>query len=228
MGVSVSDPAKESVRILLVDAERFVRAGLRMLVDSWPGMCVVGEAGISPDTQRIASKEGPDVILLDVDWGGMDLLPQLTSVSENCRVIAMTQATDSEVTCRAMRLGAKGVVLKERGPEELRSVIRTVHHGEVWIDSKLTAHVIKGIGHAESAKKSDLLRARMDSLTKREREIVGLVGEGLKNKLIAKRLFISEVTVRHHMTSIFSKLGVSDRFELIIYLFQCKASKATA
>ena len=107
--------------------------------------------------------------------------------------------------------------------EDVVKAIEKVHSGEVWLNRSMTASVLAGLvrGNGEI----DLEAAKIITLTKREREICTLIGEGLKNKQIAQRLFISEPTVRHHMTSVFTKLGVTDRFELIIYSFRYHLAK---
>jgi DNA-binding NarL/FixJ family response regulator len=226
-----ADPVPETgrppIRILLVDDHAMVRAGLRILIDSWPGMTVVGEAGDSREALEMATRELPDIVLMDLgleDGAGMDLLSGLFSVLGKGRVLALSGSKDSELHHRAVRLGVMGVVLKEKTADELRRAIEKVHAGEVWLDRRLTAMVITGISRARPDK--DTVQAsRLDSLSERERDVAVLVCEGLKNKDIGGRLFISETTVRHHLTSIFSKLGVSSRFELVIYLYRHNFAK---
>jgi DNA-binding NarL/FixJ family response regulator len=113
-----------------------------------------------------------------------------------------------------------GLVLKDKAAEVLIKAIETVHSGEVWLDGSLTASVISEISSVDKSRRPDPEAEKIRSLTGREREIVGLVCEGLKNKHIADRLFISEATVRNHLTSILSKLGLSDRFELALYAYR--------
>src|SRR5262249_19937594 len=126
---------RKSIRILLVDDHLVVRAGIRMLLDSRPGLTVVGEAGTRADALTAASREKPDIILLDLDFGGnydLDLMAELLSVAGNTCLLLLTAVRDSEVHQEAVRRGAKGVVLKEKAPEELFKAIEKVHAGEVW------------------------------------------------------------------------------------------------
>jgi len=219
---------KEPIRVLLIDNDLVVRAGLRMLIQSWRRMEIVGEARTPAEALAIISRETPDIILLELDLGeagiGLDLLPELLSVGK-AHIIILTSVHDPEAHYRAMRLGAMGLVLKDQSAEVLHKAILKVHAGEAWLDPKLMRSVITRMSRAGGSKKSDHVTAMIASLTKREHEVVALVGEGLKNKDIARRLFISETTVRHHLTSIFSKLEVSDRLELLVFLYRHKLVK---
>ncbi len=129
---------------------------------------------------------------------------------------------------RVVRLGAVGLVHKNRATDELRRALEKVHAGEAWLDRTLTANVIVGIARAGGLHKLDSEPERIASLTQRQSEIASLVCNGLKNREIAERLYISETTVRHHLTSIFNKLEVSSRFKLISLLYRNRLVKATA
>jgi len=118
-----------------------------------------------------------------------------------------------------MRMGARGLVFKENTPEILIKAIQKVHAGEVWLERKMMASVISDMSRVLSGK-PDATSRQIATLTARERQVVSLIGEGLKNRDIAGRLFITEATVRHHLTSIFGKLDVKDRCELVVYAFR--------
>ena len=220
----MATPQTKTIRVLLIDDQAVIRSGLRLLVESRPGLKVAGEAGNRTDALEVASREQPDVIVLDLDLGkenGLDLLPELLNVAKAAHIIVLTGIRDVDKRDQTMELGAKGVVLKENGPWELLNAIEKVYHtGEYWLElgaterllSKKTSHAGKQQINPEAAK--------IATLTEREREVVALVGEGLKNKQIASRLFIHHTTVSHHLTSIFDKLGLVDRFELIIYAYR--------
>lgn len=220
----MSTNAKKIIRILLVDDHRVIRAGLRMLLESRRGMTVVGEAGTRADAIEIASREKPDIILLDLDLGpngsGIDLMPDLLSAASGARILMLTGVRDQETHQHAVRLGAMGLVLKEKAADELFKAIEKVYAGEVWLDRSLTARVLSSMTRSSETKNVEPETDKVSVLTEREREVVTLVAEGLTNQAVADRLFISETTVRHHLTSIFSKLGISNRFELIILLHQ--------
>jgi DNA-binding NarL/FixJ family response regulator len=208
---------------MLIDDHAVVRAGLRLLIESQPGLKAVGEAGNRADALAVAGREQPDVILLDLvlhDTDGVDLIPELLAAARKARILVLTGVTDPEAHVHAMRLGAMGVVLKEKASEVLIKAIEKVHEGEIWFDRSLLANVFSERPRTGEAKKRGPEAAKAATLTGREREVTALVVEGLRNKQIADRLSISQTTVSHHLTSIFNKLGVSDRFELIIYAYR--------
>ena len=222
------DSIKEPTRILLVDDHVIGRAGLRMLIENHKGMVVVGEAGTRIDALAIAAREKPQIILLDLDMGnesGLDFLRELLDAAAGSRVVMLTGVRDPEAHRRAVHLGAMGLVLKDKAAEVLIKAIEKVHAGEVWLDRSLTASVLSERSHADIGRKPDPDTEKVASLTDREREIVRLVCEGLKNKQIADKLFISDATVRNHLTSILSKLEVSDRFELALYCYRHNLAK---
>lgn len=214
----VTSPTKP-IRILLIDDHVVMRAGLRMLINSQPGLSVVGEAATAAEGLEAARREQLDIILLDLDLGkerGLDILPQLRAAAGDARVIVLTGMRDSEEHLQAIRLGALGLVLKEHMVGDLVTAIRTVHAGEAWIAPALLANVLAEKSHSQAA---DRDMAGIARLTARERVVVGLLCEGLKNRQIAERLFISEATVARHLTAIFEKLGVSSRLELVTYAY---------
>ena len=213
----------QMVKVLIVDDHQIVRAGLRMLLDNQGNLHVVGEAGDRSEALRVAASEQPDIILLDVDMGdddGLAFLPELLAVTREARIIILTGVRDSQVYERAVRLGALGLVHKENATEVLVKAIDAVHRGSVWLDRALIGRVLGGMARSRAAEALDPESARIASLTKREREVIALVGEGLKNEQVGNRLFISETTVRHHLTSVFTKLGVKDRLELTIFAYR--------
>ena len=215
-------PATNTIRILLVDDHLVVRAGLKLIIQSQPGMTIAGEAGNSDEALALAASVQPDIILLDLDLGGesgTNLISQLIAAASSARIIALTGIRDREIHRQAVLLGAMGVVPKEKAADALVSAIERVHAGEAWLDPSLVAGVLSEVSRPRPAK-ADPHTGRIASLTNREREVITLIGEGLKNKEIAGRLFISETTVRHHLTSIFDKLEVADRVELLIYAFR--------
>jgi DNA-binding NarL/FixJ family response regulator len=194
-----------------------------MLIDSQPGITVVGEATNRADALAVATREQPDVILLDLDLGGevsLDSIPDLLAVTSKARVLILTGIHDAELHRRAVRLGAVGLVLKDRAADILLEAISKVHAGEAWLEPAMVAKVLSDMTRAQATPQHNTERMKIAALTEREREVIGLIGEGLRNKQIAERLFISEATVRHHLTAIFAKLGVADRLELVIYAYQ--------
>jgi len=212
---------RSGIRILIVDDHEIFRAGLRLLLENEPDLNVIGEAHNKTEAFQ-AVRNLPDVILLDLDLGAemaTDFLPDLVKAGEPARVLVLTGVPDPELHFQAVRLGAVGVVHKLEAPQLLLKAIRKVHEGEVWMNQ---AMVDKAMSHVQmkGRAKTDPDAAKISNLTARELEIITLVGEGRRNKAIAERLCISEKTVRHYMTSIFTKLGVADRLELMIYAYQ--------
>jgi len=221
--------AVETIRILLIDDHAIVRAGLRLLIETYPGLRVVGEAGNRVDAVNLAGRHQPDIILLDLtmtEGSAPDFLSDLVTTARQARVLLLTAVQDPEKQRRAVCQGAMGIVHKDKAPDVLIKAIQKVHAGEAWLDRSMTAGLISEMRRpSEPASKQDPEAAKIAELTPREREIIALVGVGLKNKQIAHRLVISEATVRHHLTSVFSKLGLTDRFELIIYSFRYHLAK---
>jgi two-component system nitrate/nitrite response regulator NarL len=211
------------IRVELVDDHSVVRSGLRLLVESRPGWRVVAEAASAADAVAGAAREQPDVILLDLDLGrdsGLDCLPRFREVAPNARVLVLTGLRDTELHQQAVRLGAAGVVVKDKAADLLLKAIERVHAGETWLDRITTANLLAELARGVRPRPPDPEETKIASLTAREREVIGLVTEGLRNKEIAERLHISEATIRHHLTSIFSKLEVTDRLGLTIYAFR--------
>jgi DNA-binding NarL/FixJ family response regulator len=216
--MSLATPKR--IRILIVDDHVLVSAGLRMLIESQPGMAVVGQASNGPDAVAAAAQERPDIILLDLVLGShnaLDFLPELFAAAPAARVLILTGVLDPALHRRAVRLGAVGLVLKERAAEVLMQAIEKVHAGEVWLERSLIASVLGQMTRAGLGQPDDPEQAKIALLTAREREVMALVGQGLKNRQIAERLYISETTVTHHLTSGFDKLGLSDRIQLLVY-----------
>lgn len=216
MSAAISAP----IGVLIVDDHAVVRAGLRMLIDQDPDMKVTSVAGNRSEALAAATSDQPNIIILDIvlgDEDGISLLPELRAAAPNSRVLVLTGLRSSQSQRQAMRAGAMGVVLKEHAAEILIKAIKKVHHGEVWLDRLMVGSVLQEM---TEEKQADPDQEKIATLTEREREVVSLVGEGLKNKQIAAKLFISETTVTHHLSSVFSKLAVSDRLELIIYAFR--------
>lgn len=218
------DTTVTNIRILLVDEQSIVRAGLKMLLESHPGLAVIGEAATLVEALALVT-DAPDIILLDLNslsrQRSLDAIPQVMSTAK-ARLLLLTDEDDPEVNLNAIRMGAMGIVNKKEPAEVLLKAIERIHAGEVWINRAMMARVIGGMRHSNYPQtiNDDPEATKIASITDREREVVTLIGQGLRNKQIAERLFISEITVRHHLSSIFDKVGVSDRFELAIYSYR--------
>jgi DNA-binding NarL/FixJ family response regulator len=209
-----------SIRVCIIEDHAVVRAGLKMLLTSQPDIAVVGEALDRKSALEVAQRERPDLFLVDVKLGRESAVDFLDELLTSCpaRAILLTGSTTDEQIHRAIRAGVTGLVFKEEAPETLIRAIRKVHSGEAWLSrAVMTSALSKLRNSRDNPRQSDAEAAKIRSLTAREREIVGLIGRGLNRKKVAEKLFVSEATVRNHLSSIFAKLGVSNQFELVFF-----------
>src|SRR5260370_31167124 len=207
---------KQQIRVLLADDHAIFRDGLRKLLDADEDITIVGEASNGGDCIKMRAKLKPDILLLDLrmpDKDGLAVLEEVNFDQLPTRVVVLTAAEDDRDVIRAMRLGARAVVLKQSATELLVKSIRKVQGGEIWLDNRMTAEVMKAFSKSADGGP----RREKPLLSDREKEIVQLVAQGYRNKEIGERLFISDQTVKNHLHNIFDKLGVSDRLELALY-----------
>jgi len=218
-----------NIRILLVDAHTLFLAGLCCLMRDEPGLTVVGQA-VNAAEAIACARTRPDVIIIDLILGSensLDFLADLIEAGEGARVLVVTGVSDPQCHLRAVQLGAMGVVLKTESPGCLFKAIRKVHTGEMWLNRSMMASAMAEAFRTTAAKKPDPESAKIANLSSRERQVIVMLSQGLKNKEIANRLFISEKTVGHHLSSIFSKLDVKDRLELLVYAYRHNLAKIT-
>lgn len=221
VGQSADVSPAERIRIVIADDHAIFRDGLRRLLSLQPDFEVVGEAQDGDQVLRVVDESAPDILLLDLRMPGMNgmaVLERLRFAPRKPKIIVLTASDDKAEFVEAMKLGCSGIVLKHTPTELLYKSIRKVHAGEIWLDSKTTAAVMREFaGSADGAEQAPGKRRSPGPLSQRERQIVTLVTRGYKNKEIAEKLFISEQTVKNHLHNIFDKLGVSDRLELALY-----------
>lgn len=198
------------IRLLLVDDHQLVRAGLRQLLSSTADVEVVAEASGGAEAVASASEVRPDVVLMDLSMPGMDGIEATRRIVEADAapaVLVLTSFSDRDRVLDALDAGAVGYLLKDAAPEELLRGIRAAARGDSPLDPRVARAVLDQRSRARPAVE----------LTTREREVLSLVATGLANKQIARRLGITEKTVKTHMTSIFSTLGVSDRTQAALW-----------
>jgi DNA-binding NarL/FixJ family response regulator len=215
--------AEEKIRIAVIEEHQLFRQGLCLLLSQNRDLKLVGDAGAWSEALSLVKREQPDVVVLAVSPDKSDcinLLPQLFEVSEATKVLVLSESSDQELPRRAMRLGAAGVLFKNKSADMLVKAIECINAGEAWLDRSTTASLLRELSPRSRAIKRDPEEAKIASLSPREREVIQFVGKGLKNKQIAEALFISDITVHHHLTNIYSKLEVADRLELLIYAYR--------
>ena len=211
-----------SIRVLVADDHEVVRSGLSSLLDD-STIEIVGEAADGNQAVALAQELKPDVVLLDIrmsEGDGLTALEMMHEQMPEVKVVMLSTYDNPTYIARAVAMGASDYVLKGSDREHLITAIRKVHAGEMWVDRVVATTLIADL--QRPGRKVDADRARIATLTARERDVVNLVGEGLANKAIAERLSISDNTVRHHLTSIFAKLGVTDRLSLVVYAYRHK------
>jgi DNA-binding NarL/FixJ family response regulator len=224
--------ASKIIRILLVDDHQSFSDGLAMLIGTNKSvMEVVGKAVNRDDALRLAARARPDIVLLDVDLGndnGLEILPEISAAS-GAKVIILTGATNAEIHQTAILRGAQGVLLKTDPARLILKAIEKVYNGEIWISNETLNRVLGHLNQSKSAagRTDDPEAQKIAALTKREGEIIrALVNdESSTNKEIADRLFISESTLKNHLTTIYGKLEVKNRIELLKFAMQHKLDK---
>jgi DNA-binding NarL/FixJ family response regulator len=201
-----------AIRVVLVDDHQIVLHGLRQLFDRQDDVTVVAACSDGPSAVAAVMKHEPDVLVLDLrmpENSGLDVLRALSGKHERCKRVLLTAAIRDDEVMEAMKLGVTGLVLKESAPEVLLECVRAVHEGRQWIERDTVTRALHSAIARDSAKGAD-------TLTPRELEIVRMVAQGLRNKVIAERLSISEGTVKVHLHNIYEKLGVDGRLELVL------------
>ena len=203
-------------RVLLVDDHEVVRLGLMTLIDDQDDLEVIGEAGTAAEAVRKVEQLRPNVVLMDIripGEGGIEATRQVTSKFPETKVVMLTSFADDELVFRAIRAGAAGYVLKQIGNEEL---LRAAAAGEALLDSSTTARLLAHVRDLEQRADDDAFR----DLSERELDVLGEVSRGKSNAEIGASLNLSEKTVRNYISTVLSKLNLSNRVELATYAVQ--------
>ena len=203
-------------RILLVDDHEVVRLGLKALLERHPNFNVVAEASTAREAIEHVKTYSPDVVVMDIrlpGGSGIEACQEITTNHPDTRVIMLTSYAEDEMLFSAIRAGAAGYVLKQIGAEDLVRAIEAVSRGEALLDPAVTQRVFQEVRKAAREEESSAFSA----LTQQEKHVLNLVSEGRTNREIAKALYLGEGTVRNYVSSILSKLGVSNRAEAAAY-----------
>jgi len=211
----------QTIRIVIADDHPIFRDGLRRLLEAEPGLKVIGEASDGAEAVKLARQLKPDILLLDLAMPrhpGLEALRELNfgPGSSGVRVILLTAAAEKAQIVEALQLGARGVVLKDSATQLLLKSIQAVMSGEYWVGRESVSNLVQYLRNLVQSSGEEAKQKKF-GLTPRELEIVSAVVAGYANKEIAEYFKISEDTVKHHLSNIFDKLGVSTRLELALF-----------
>jgi DNA-binding NarL/FixJ family response regulator len=209
------------IRVLLADDQAMVRAGFRMILESEPDIAVVGEAENGEQAVAATRRLRPDVVLMDIQMPGEDGLHATRRITQQprlvSRVVILTTFERDEYVFDALRCGASGFLLKNAPPEELVHAVRVVAAGDALLAPSVTRRIIEQF--ADSPIKPELGSA-LESLTQREREVLVLLARGRSNAELAAELFVSEGTIKTHVSSLLAKLGLRDRVQAVVLAYE--------
>jgi DNA-binding NarL/FixJ family response regulator len=220
-----------TVRILIVDDDLLVLAGLRMMIETQPDLEVVGEAHDGVQAVEMAAELVPDVVLMDIRMPGMDGLEatrRITAATPSDaeettpRVLVLTTFELDEYVYEAVRAGASGFLLKRTPPEDLLDGLRIVASGDALLAPSVTRRLMSEFSRAtaEGPQATDVRNRELDRLTEREREVLVLIAQGLSNREIATQLYVGESTVKTHVKRILMKLALRDRVHAVVFAYE--------
>ena len=208
-----------SIRVLVADDQSMIRAGFRMLLGREEGVEVVAEASNGREAVSQAARFHPTVVLMDIrmpELDGLEATRRILAADPNARILILTTFDLDEYVYEALRAGASGFVLKDDPPEQLIAAIRTVAAGEALLSPAVTKRVIRQFVRVPRPAPPK----ELDELTAREQEILRLMADGLSNAEIGQQLYISETTVKTHVTHILQKLNLRDRVQAVVLAYQ--------
>ncbi len=214
------------ITVMIADDHVLMREGIKQLLELENDIDVIAQAGDGKEAVEIALEYNPDVILLDINMpkmNGIDVLRRLKDFGVSSKVIMLTIHEDREYLYETMKIGARGYVLKDSDADSLIGAIRDVNGGGTYIQPSIASLLVEGINKNDKELNKDLLKIK--ALTKREYEVLTLIAEGLNNRDIADKLYISEKTVKNHVSSIFKKIEVNDRIQAAIFAFKNNIKK---
>jgi len=215
------------LRVLVVDDQTLVRRGFAMVLGHEADIEVIGEAGTGVEAIALAHEHRPDIILMDIRMPELDGLEATARIladgNENTRVIILTTFDPDEYVYKALQAGASGFVLKDIPPEELVAAVRTVATGGAMLSPVITRRLIGRFANQLGAESE--FAKRLERLTAREREVLQALADGKSNVEISEALFIGAATVKSHVSSLLSKLGLRDRAQAVVFAYECGLAK---
>jgi two-component system response regulator DegU len=211
---------KNRISVLIADDHSLIRQGLKQILELEEDIHVVSQASNGDEAVRNAIEHKPDVILMDINMPGSNGLQAIDEIKKRkleSKIIVLTIHEDREYLFKTLQMGADGYVLKDAEPSVLIAAIRSVFSGQSYIQPNMTTELVKEFNRVTLHEKD---KHESNNLTAREIEVLKLIAEGMINKEIARQLYISEKTVKNHVSNIFRKLDVSDRTQAAIYAFK--------
>jgi DNA-binding NarL/FixJ family response regulator len=208
-------------RVLIADDDHLMRAGLVELLSGDPSIEIVGEASTGREAVERTRRRAPDVVLMDVrmpDLDGIEATRELAGAAPGTKVLILTTFEQDDYVFGALRAGASGFLLKRTRPEELIAAVHTVAAGDSLLSPSVTRRVIDRMAQQPMPRLAD--QAKLDELTRREREVLDLIARGLSNREIARELVVEESTIRTHLKRILMKLGLRDRIQVVIFAYE--------
>ncbi len=208
------------IKVLIADDHHMVRQGIKQILELENDIEVISQASNGEEAVKFTREYKPDVILMDINMPGMNglqAIEELKKDEDGHRIVVLTIHQDREYLFKTLQLGAEGYVLKDAESSVLIEAIRTVANGNTYVQPNMTSELVKEFSRISTHTKG---KEEENILTSREVEVIELIAEGLINKEIAKKLYISEKTVKNHVSNIFKKLNVSDRTQAAIYAFK--------
>lgn len=208
------------ITVLIADDHAMMRQGLKQILELENDITVIAQASNGSEAVSLVREKKPDIVLMDINMpgtNGLQAIKELKSEKNPSKIIVLTIHEDREYLFKTIQMGAEGYVLKDAEPSVLIEAIRKVYNGQSYIQSNMTKELVKEFNRVTLHEKD---KNDENNLTSREIEVLELIAEGMINKEIAKQLYISEKTVKNHVSNIFKKLNVSDRTQAAIYAFK--------
>lgn len=209
----------EEITVLLTDDHAIVRQGVRAYLETQPDIKVIGEAGSGEEAIPLCESLAPDIVLMDLlmpGMGGVEATRRVKTISPRTQVIVLTSYHEDEHVVPAIRAGALSYLLKDAAPGEIATAIRKAAVGEVTLSPAIAAQMMKAV----SGERKAIETTAPSPLTTRELEVIRLIADGLSNTEIAEKLFLSEKTVKSHVSNILAKLHVTDRTQAAVYAWR--------